>query len=603
MADLTNDPTVPLIAPESPKHVDEGVMGYGGQTHHRPPGEPGHVRTLGLLPLVTLIFFEVSGGPFGTEDAVSAAGPLLTILGFLLFPLLWSVPEALITAELATAFPENSGYVAWVTAAFGPFWGFQEGLWSWLSGVTDNSLYPVMLAANLQIFFPQLESGWPRVVFLVGMSLLLSALNYRGLTVVGHAVVTSSLAILLPFGVLCVLCLPHLQMSNYVRVDWDSVDWPTFLNVMFWNLNYWDSVSTLAGEVRDPGRTFPRALLLAVLLVVAMYLLPTAAALGVLGGGGGEWTLGYYGTVAQKVGGSWLAAWIVVAAACSQVGQYQAEMASDSYQVQGMAERGFLPRALGRRSVHGTPVYGILLSSLGVLCLASMSFVEIVTLLNAIYCLAELLEFAAYVWLRVKRPDLPRPYRVPLPVWGLILMLLPASLLLLVVLALPFINRDLPTVAWTLGAVALGFVMYPALQFAKARGWMEFEEMHFDCANVYEEHAAAAAGGGVAGADMYDNGNAVNGQYGSSGNGNGNCNHHNHHGSAPAGVLVVAVPNGNGALLPTNNGSSGSNNGASAAAVSVVVATGDVEGSGTGGVMTGVPVSSRAGAGAGAEEG
>ncbi len=56
-----------------------------------------------------------------------------------------------------------SGYVAWVTAAFGPFWGFQEGLWSWLSGVADNSLYPVMLAANLKIFFPELESGWPRM--------------------------------------------------------------------------------------------------------------------------------------------------------------------------------------------------------------------------------------------------------------------------------------------------------------------------------------------------------------------------------------------------------------------------------------------------------
>ena len=43
----------------------------------------------------------------------------------MILPLVWSVPEALITAELATTFPENSGYVAWVTAAFGPFWGFQ----------------------------------------------------------------------------------------------------------------------------------------------------------------------------------------------------------------------------------------------------------------------------------------------------------------------------------------------------------------------------------------------------------------------------------------------------------------------------------------------
>lgn len=81
-----------------------------------------------------------------------------------------------------------------------------------------------------------------------------------------------------------------------------------------------------------------------------------------------------------QVGGPWLAGWILLAAAVSQVGQYQAEMASDSYQLQGMAERGFLPKALQRRSRFGTPIWGVVLSSTGVLILATMSFVEIVTL-------------------------------------------------------------------------------------------------------------------------------------------------------------------------------------------------------------------------------
>ena len=48
---------------------------------------------------------------------MSTGGPLLALLGFIVLPLVWSVPEALVTAELATAFPEDSGYVAWVTAA------------------------------------------------------------------------------------------------------------------------------------------------------------------------------------------------------------------------------------------------------------------------------------------------------------------------------------------------------------------------------------------------------------------------------------------------------------------------------------------------------
>ena len=44
--------------------------------------------------------------------------------------------------------------MAWVTAAFGPFWGFQEGWWSWLSGVTDNSVYPVLFLTYLDAVVP-----------------------------------------------------------------------------------------------------------------------------------------------------------------------------------------------------------------------------------------------------------------------------------------------------------------------------------------------------------------------------------------------------------------------------------------------------------------
>ena len=94
------------------------------------------------------------------QEAVKAGGPLLALLGFAILPFVWSIPEALVCAELATAFPENSGYVVWVEEAFGPFAGFLEGLFSWLSGVTDNTIYPVMLVSYLQQMFPQIENWW-----------------------------------------------------------------------------------------------------------------------------------------------------------------------------------------------------------------------------------------------------------------------------------------------------------------------------------------------------------------------------------------------------------------------------------------------------------
>jgi amino acid transporter len=99
---------------------------------------------------------------FGSEEAVKAGGTQLALLGFLLLPFIWSVPEALVCAELATAFPENSGFVVWVETAFGPFAGFLEGIFSWLSGVTDNTLYPAMLVSYSKLFFPVLEEWWPQ---------------------------------------------------------------------------------------------------------------------------------------------------------------------------------------------------------------------------------------------------------------------------------------------------------------------------------------------------------------------------------------------------------------------------------------------------------
>lgn len=442
----------------------------------RSPGHGGSQRAkpLSLLPLIALIFYDVSGGPFGIEDAVSKGAPLLALLGFLVLPLVWSVPEALVTAELATTFPENSGYVAWVTAAFGPFWGFQKGFYSWVSGVTDNAVYPVLFLEYLQEVYPVFQSGWPRMAFLIGFNAALTYLNYRGLHVVGEAAIGMTIFTLLPFVVICLLGLPNVKPANWVKVDWDTVQWLPFLEVMFWNLNYWDAVSTLAGEVQDPGRTFPRALAGAVVLVMASYLLPLLVGLGVTKDPS-AWQLGFFTTLGKQVGGTWLAWWVVAAAAVSQVGQFEAEMSSDSYQLQGMSERGFLPSVFNRRSKYGTPTWGILASSIGVAGIVFLDFGQIVELLNSVYCLGQLLEFVAFIWLRIRHPSLHRPYRIPLPTWGCIAMLLPACLLLMVLLIVPWATGEVPVILFTFGTMGLGALLYPAIQAARRRRLIAFE--------------------------------------------------------------------------------------------------------------------------------
>lgn len=308
---------------------------------------------LSLLPLVALIFYDVSGGPFGIEDSVrTGGGPLLAILGFLLFPLMWSIPEALITAELATCFPENGGYVIWVSSAFGPFWGFQEGLWKWFSGAIDNALYPVLFLDYLKHSVPALEHAAYRVPALLAITVALTYLNYRGLHIVGFSAVALAAFSLLPFVAMAILAIPKLQPRRWLVMDLRKVQWRGYFNSMFWNLNYWDKASTLAGEVEDPSRTFPRAICGTVALVMASYLVPLMAGTGALDlSKTVEWSDGYFAQVGLLIGGVWLKWWIQAAAAMSNMGLFEAEMSSDAFQLLGMSEMGMLPAIFANRYI------------------------------------------------------------------------------------------------------------------------------------------------------------------------------------------------------------------------------------------------------------
>ncbi|KAG0573587.1 hypothetical protein KC19_VG191100 [Ceratodon purpureus] len=429
-----------------------------------------HGPKLGLLPLVALIFYEVSGGPFGVEDSVQAGGPLLAIVGFLVFPFIWSIPEALITAELATTFPKNGGYVLWISAAFGDFWGFQEGWCKWISGVADNALYPVLFLDYFKRVVPMFTDGLERMIALLLITALLTYLNYRGLTIVGITAVVLTGFSLMPFLVLSMMAIPKIRPLRWTEVHLDKVNWRTYFNTLFWNLNYWDSACTLAGEVDNPQKTIPKALVWAVMLVIVSYVVPLLAGTGAIKLDDSKWEDGYFADVGLAIGGSFLKWWIEAAAMFSNMGLFEAEMSSDSFQLLGMGEAGMLPKIFAKRSKYGTPILGILFSASGVIFLSWMSFQEIVEFLNFLYCIGMLLEFAAFVWLRWSQPNLVRPYRVPLGTIGVTIMSIPATSLLVLVMCYASWN----TVVISCGLLILGLLAYPLLQHAKANQLMDF---------------------------------------------------------------------------------------------------------------------------------
>ncbi|EHA8587510.1 putative Polyamine transporter RMV1 [Cocos nucifera] len=268
-----------------------------------PKPNPSRANKLTLIPLIFLIYFEVAGGPYGAEPAVKAAGPLLALLGFLIFPFIWSIPESLVTAELATAIPGNGGFVLWADRAFGSFPGFMMGSWKFLSGVINSAAFPVLCADYLARAAPVLGDGLARDATVTGMNLLLSFVNYTGLTIVGYTAVALGIVSLMPFVLMSAIAVPRLHPRRWL-VGGKDRDWRLFFNTLFWNLNFWDSASTMAGEVERPERTFPRALLVAGLMTTLGYLLPLMAAIGAIDAPQDAWGDGYF---ADAAGMGWKA--------------------------------------------------------------------------------------------------------------------------------------------------------------------------------------------------------------------------------------------------------------------------------------------------------
>ena len=104
------------------------------------PGRAVPARRLTVIHLVGLTFFAVCGGDYGIEDAVGAAGPAYTLAGLLLVPWFWSLPIALMTAELGAMIPDMGGPVVWVARAFGPMVGHVNAVIHLVANFFDNAL-------------------------------------------------------------------------------------------------------------------------------------------------------------------------------------------------------------------------------------------------------------------------------------------------------------------------------------------------------------------------------------------------------------------------------------------------------------------------------
>ncbi len=421
----------------------------------------------------------VSGGTYGTEDIVHGAGYGRAILILLLTPLLWSLPTAFMIGELSSALPFEGGYYAWVRRAMGNFWGFQEAWLSLVASIFDMAIYPTLFVAYLTRLFPWFSVNYRGVMVGLAVVIVCALLNIAGVKVVSTTSLWLFFALSAPFALVVILSpIKYGALFHAVTAPTTSkVDLIGGLLICMWNYMGWDNASTIATEVERPQRTYPRAMLAAVVIVALSYVVPVAA-VWMTRLPSGAWETGSWADIAGLLGGPLLRIALVIGGMVSAFGMFNALVMSYSRLPLAMAQDGMLPNFFGKLNRRRAPWVAIIALAIGWACCLGLGFERLVTIDILIYGASLTLEFLALVVLRIREPHLKRPFRVPGGMLGAVGVGVAPVLLLGFALV-----RSQSEQVWGMSSFALGAIVVAAGVFAyvlnyalKPAGWTVQQE-------------------------------------------------------------------------------------------------------------------------------
>ena len=244
-------------------------------------------RTMTFGQLVMFTYLAAAGGPYGSEAVVGNAGPLLAILGFLIVPWLFCFPLSMVTAELATAMPEDGGIVRFVDRVMPQAVAFLAGYVTVIAGCVTSSTNVIILIQYLSTVVPAASVGAASSYAVIGGLLLaVLVLNVLGISSIGPFSKWLSACILIPFAVMFFISLRHASETGFLLGTFSPVlnregteeGYRSALNgftgALVLNTMGFYLPAACAGSVQNVKTTFPRGMLIALILVIFNFTIP-----------------------------------------------------------------------------------------------------------------------------------------------------------------------------------------------------------------------------------------------------------------------------------------------------------------------------------------
>lgn len=398
-------------------------------------------KKIPVMGVAMMVCVTVAGGGFGIEEIVSSVGLGATMITFCAIPFFWSLPFALSSAELSSAFPEDGGMYLWARQGIGEKAGFASGWAYTIAGFFEPCTFAVLTATYLKTMVGQVIEVSPFVFWLICAILIVvfAFINILGIEVISNMATVISFLCFIPFIILAVCAFMHLEDPVSMVTPLKPADTSLLqaagngLLIGIWFNQGYETISCASGDIENGERIVPKGIIISIPIIALMYMLwvvPAAGAINEMMPGSWELWGTDEGTITFVEACDILCGaplkWAMVAAGslasmmilCEYIMAYAHMMSSFS-------KRGSFFEIFSRESKkYGTPVAAIIIISTVSILLSLWAaysdgedspFLVLVEVATAIYAIPCCLTFIANMKMRIKEPDKKLAYKVGLP--------------------------------------------------------------------------------------------------------------------------------------------------------------------------------------------
>ena len=314
---------------------------------HRVVTQPGLARRLGTVDAVIIGLGSMLGaGVFAAFSPAAAAAGAGLLIGLAVAALV-AYCNATASAQLAAQYPTSGGTYIYGRERLGPWWGFLAG-WGFVVGKIASC---AAMALTFAVYL--VPSAWIRPVAIAAV-IILAAVNYHGITRTAALTKIIIAIVLATLALVVIASLGGPRLTASVQ-PWDFLagGWYGILQsagLLFFAFAGYARIATLGEEVRDPERTIPRAILIALSVVVLIYLVVAVSILIAIGPAGVAATAAPLAAAVEAAGWTWASLLVRLGAAAAALGALLALIAGIGRTTLAMARHDDLPRWLA--AVH-----------------------------------------------------------------------------------------------------------------------------------------------------------------------------------------------------------------------------------------------------------